>query len=228
MIDNISIVSILFDYPEKKYPTFYNNALKYFSKQNIHVARYSKLIESECYYTKLYFYKIEKLLEYVKNNIKTEFMLFLDATDTNFLKDPSNLEKDFKAFNCSILFCAEKGLWPPTEYNHLYSNKRTISDKKYLNSGAYIGYTEKIIEYLQIIIDDNRGHKDDQAKWAIQYLHKDDIVIDQECNIFFSSYLAKNDINFENQVPSLKNLNAYIVHDNGPWGDETLKIVSFL
>jgi hypothetical protein len=225
MINNISIVSILFECSEQRHPTFYNNAMKYFPKENIHVARYSKQIESECYYTKLYFYKIEKLVEYVKNNIKTEYILFLDAFDTNFLKDPSNLETEFKSFNCSILFCAEKGMWPPTDYNHLYSNKRVISEKKYLNSGAYIGYTKKIIEYLESIISDNRGHKDDQAKWAIQYLHKDDIVIDQECNIFFSSYLSKNDITFENKVPVLKNINACIVHDNGGHGEETLKLV---
>ena len=225
MITNISIVTILFDYPQHFCPTFYNNAKKYFLQENIHIAKFENLIQTNCYYTKLYFYKIEKLLEYVKNNIKTKYMLFLDATDTNFLKDPSNLETDFKNYNCSILFCAEKGLWPPTDYNKLYNNKRVISEKKYLNSGAYIGYTEKIIEYLESIINDNRGHKDDQAKWAIQYLHKEDIVIDQECNIFFSSYLSKNDIFFENQVPVLKNINAYIIHDNGPHGNETLKIV---
>ena len=225
MMTNISMVTIVFDYPQQFYPTFYNNAKKYFLNENIHIARFSELIESECYYTKLYFYKVERLLEYIKNNIKTELMLFLDATDTNFLKDPSNLETDFKNYNCSILFCAEKGLWPPTDYNHLYCNKRIISEKKYLNSGAYIGYTEKIIEYLENIINDNRGHKDDQAKWAIQYLHKEDIVIDQECNIFFSSYLSKNDVSFENQVPVLKNINACIVHDNGPYGEETLKLV---
>jgi hypothetical protein len=227
MINNISIVSVLFDYPEHYYPTFYNNAKKYFPLENIHVARYSKLMEFICYYDNLYFYKIEKLLEYVKDNIKTEYMLFLDATDTNFLKDPSNLETDFKNYNCSILFCAERGLWPPTDYNHLYSNKRVISEKKYLNSGAYFGYTKKIIECLEEIIQDPRAHKDDQAKWAIQYLHKEDIVIDQECNIFFSSYLNKNDVIFHDTHPSLNNLNAYIVHDNGGYTEDTLKLVPF-
>lgn len=228
MIENISIVSVLFNYPEHYYPTFFNNAKKYFLEQNIHIARYSNLIETSCYYNKLYFYKIEKLLDYIKNNIKTELMLFLDATDTNFLKEPSNLEKNFKELNCSILFCAERGLWPPTDYNYLYSNKRVVSEKKYLNSGAYIGYTAKIINYLEKIILDSRGHKDDQAKWAIQYLHNDDIIIDQECNIFFSSYLNKEDIIMCDNKPILNNLNACIVHDNGGYNDETLKLVPLL
>jgi len=228
MLDNISLVSVVFDYHTEYTPTFFNNAKKYFLKENIHVARFSNLINTQCYYEKLYFYKIEKLKDYVKNNIKTEFMLFLDATDTNFLKDPSNLEEDFKKHNCSILFCAEKGLWPPMDYNHLYSNKRVLSEKKYLNSGAYIGYTKKIVEYLEEIIQDQRGHKDDQAKWAIQYLHKEDIIIDQECSIFFSSYLNKNDVSFINNRPQLNKLDAYIVHDNGGYSENTLKLVPLL
>jgi hypothetical protein len=228
MNENVSIITVLFNYPQDYTPTFFNNAKKYFPLENLHIARFSNLIETTCYYEKLYFYKIEMLKTYIENNIKTEYIVFLDATDTNFLGDTGNLVEKFKKFNCSILFCAEKGLWPPTDYNHLYNNKTNIGEKIYLNSGAYIGYKDKLLNHLNDIINNPRGHKDDQAKWAIQYLQNTDIVLDQNCEIFFSSYLNKEDVVIENNKVLLKNYNACIVHDNGGYNDSTVKLVPLL
>jgi len=228
MIENISVVTVLFNYPDNYIPTFYKKAEEYFTKENIHIARFNNLIQTNCYYEKLYYYKIEKLREYIRENIKTDLMLFLDATDTNFITPPINLEEKFNQFNCSILFCAEKGLWPPTDFNHLYKNKRVVSEKKYLNSGAYIGYTKKILDHMENIITSPRGHKDDQAKWAIQYLQNEDIIIDQECKIFFSSYLNKSDVDILDNNPTLKALEACVVHDNGGYDEGTLKLVPLL
>jgi hypothetical protein len=228
MIDNISLVTVLFDYPDYYTPTFFNNAKKYFPENNIHVARFKKSIESTGYYDKLYHYKVIMLLEYIQKNIFTEHILFLDATDTNFIKDPLNVLDIFKTFNCSILFCAEKEMWPSSDYTHLYEKKPVISEKKYLNSGSYIGFTEKIKYYLNNIIQNPKGGPiDDQGKWTIEYLQNNDILIDQKSEIFFSSHLAKNEITFVNQVPTLKDINACIVHDNGGHGDKTLKLVPF-
>ena len=124
-MENIALITSLFDYPEYYLPTFYNNSLKYFDKKDIHIIRNNGLITNGSYYDKLYFYKIPKVLEYLKNNIfgKYEFVLFLDATDTNFYSSPKNIIEKFIDKNCSIIMGAEKGLWPPTSYTHLYDKK---------------------------------------------------------------------------------------------------------
>ena len=52
---NIALITALFDYPEYYEPSFYKNALKYFSSEDIHVVRNSGLITDGSYYDKLFF-----------------------------------------------------------------------------------------------------------------------------------------------------------------------------
>jgi hypothetical protein len=153
-MNKIALITALFDYPDYYQPSFYKNALKYFLPEDIHVIRNSGLITDGSYYDKLYYYKTVKVLEYIKTHIvgKYEYILFLDATDTNFIKSPEGIVERFKSLNCSIIMGAEKGLWPPTNYTHLYSNKRAINDSKYLNSGTYFGYTDKIIYHIKQVL----------------------------------------------------------------------------
>ena len=127
-MENIALITVLFDYPEDWMPKFYKNALKSFNAEDIHIVRHTNLIQTESYYDKLYYYKTVKLLDYINDNIigKYEYMMFLDATDTNFYGDPNNILDKFIPLNKSIVFCGERGLWPPTNYNHLYEEKRNI------------------------------------------------------------------------------------------------------
>ena len=226
----IALITALFDYPDYYKPSFYDNALKYFSPEDIHVVRNSGLIDGS-YYDKLYYYKTVKVLEYIKNNIvgKYDYILFLDATDTNFIKSPEGIIEKFELLNCSIIMGAEKGLWPPTNYTHLYDNKRAINDSKYLNSGTYFGYTDKIVYHLNDIIEkEYQTGIDDQGRWTIQYLLNDDIVIDQERDFFFSTLDTKHSVKIEGSDISLLNLGACIIHDNGPYTENTIKLTQFL
>lgn len=224
-------MTVLFDYPDYYQPTFYNNALKYFDEENIHVVRLNELVKEGGYYDKLFYYKVIGLLEYIESNVlgKYEYILFLDATDTNFITSPEHIIESFKEFNCSVLLGAEYGLWPVTNYTHLYDEKPKLSDKFYLNSGTYIGYTNKIVFHLKDIIDKKYQEGiDDQGRWSIQYLLNDDIKIDQKCEIFFSTYLSKKDVLIQNDIVTLKNINACIIHDNGPYGDDTIKLTNLV
>ena len=63
-MNKIALITALFDYPDYYQPSFYKNALKYFSPEDIHVVRNSGLIDGS-YYDKLYFYKTVKVLEYI-------------------------------------------------------------------------------------------------------------------------------------------------------------------
>lgn len=225
----VALVTVLFDYPEDWMPKFYNNALKFFNKEDIHIIRHSKLIETNSYYDKLYFYKTVKLLDYIKEKIKGhyDFLYFLDATDTNFYGNPINIIDNFKLLNKSIIFCGERGLWPPTDYNHLYENKRNLSPARYLNSGSYFGYVDKILYYLnEIIVKDLC--KDDQGSWSIQYLLNDDIEIDQECNFFFSTFNSKEHVKIEDNKVTLVGVNPITIHDNGPYTEDTIKLTEIL
>ena len=230
-MSKIAIITALFDYPDYYQPSFYNNALKYFSPEDIHVVRNSGLITDGSYYDKLYYYKTVKVLEYIQTSIvgKYDYILFLDATDTNFIKSPEGIIEKFKSLDCNIVMGAEKGLWPPTNYTHLYENKRVINESKYLNSGTYFGYTDKIVYHLKDIIEkEYQTGIDDQGRWTIQYLLNDDIIIDQERDFFFSTLDTKNSVKIEGSEISLLNLNAYIIHDNGPYTENTIKLTELL
>jgi hypothetical protein len=230
-MNKIALITALFDYPEYYQPSFYKNALKYFSPEDIHVIRNSGLITDGSYYDKLYYYKTVKVLEYIQTSIigKYDYILFLDATDTNFIKSPDGIIEKFKSLDCNIVMGAEKGLWPPTNYTHLYENKRIINESKYLNSGTYFGYTDKIIYHLKDIIEkEYQTGIDDQGRWTIQYLLNNDIIIDQERDFFFSTLDTKDSVKIEGGEVSLLNLNAYIIHDNGPYTENTIKLTELL
>jgi len=222
-MNKIALLSILFDYPDHHQPLFYNNALKYFKEDQIFVARFNNLVQGS-YYDKLYQYKIVHLYNYIKENLLNyEYILFGDAKDTNFYRDPSNIINDFKSYNCNIVFCAEINLWPAINQSHLYDNKPSSSVFKYLNSGLYFGYTEHILKHLENIIKEDRQPYDDQAQWAIEYLISDDIKLDQDRKIFFSTLEAKSDVIVEGNKYIIST-NPYMVHDNGPYNDNTIKI----
>jgi hypothetical protein len=230
-MENVALITALFDYPDYYEPTFYKNALKYFLPEDIHIVRNSGLITDGSYYDKLFFYKTVKVLEYIELNIvgKYDYILFLDATDTNFIKSPEGIVEKFNTLNCSVVMGAEKGLWPPTNYTHLYENKRVINDSKYLNSGTYFGYTDKIVHHLKDIIEkEYQNGIDDQGRWSIQYLLNDDIIIDQERDFFFSTLDTKDSIKIENNEVILLNLEACIIHDNGPHNENTIKLTQIL
>lgn len=230
-MNNIALLTSLFDYPAEWEPSFYKNASKYFDTNDIHISRNHSLIKNNAYYDKLYFYKIVKNLDYINEHIKNKYkyILFLDATDTNFITDPSDIITKFHELNCSIVMGAEKGLWPLTNFTYLYDYKPILTEYKYLNSGTYLGYTDQIIYHLENIICNNyHAGIDDQGHWTIEYLLCKDILIDQQQNFFFSTYQSKNNIHITNKDIILKNSSACIIHDNGGFDENTIKLTELL
>jgi len=228
---DIALITVLFDYPQNYNPIFFNNALKYFQKEDIHIIRHNNLLKGDSYYDKLYYYKIVKLLDYIEEHIinKYEYILFLDATDTNFYSSPENIINKFKQKNCSIIMGAEKCLWPPNSYTHLYENKNINSEYRFLNSGTYFGYVDKIKFHLEKIIkEEYENGIDDQGKWTIQYLLNDDIKIDSNCEFFMSSLNSKKNIKIIENKVIVTDYNPIIIHDNGPFNEETLKVTNLL
>lgn len=230
-MNKIALVTVLFDYPEYFSPSFYNNAKKFFQEKDIHIVRKSNLVKNGSYYDKLYYYKVVSLLEYIKEFLvgNYEYILFLDATDTNFLKSPENIIEKFTEMNCSLVMGSEKGLWPPTNYTHLYEEKKINSENKYLNSGTYFGLIDKIIFHLNDIIEkEYQTGIDDQGRWTIQYLLNDDIKIDYDNKFFFSTYENKERVEITEKGINILNSDAFIIHDNGPHTENTIKLTDIL
>jgi hypothetical protein len=230
MIQDLALVTVMFDYPADAKPLIYDNALKYFDEKDIHICRFNGLPADSSLYQKLYTYKITHLLPYIKEHIlgKYKYMLFVDAKDTNFYKDPRTIVEEFLTFNKSIVFCAEKELWPETQYTHLYSEKVRSGQFKFLNSGIYIGYVEKIVEHLETILkNDYQSKIEDQSTWTIHYLLNSDIEIDSEGTLFFSTHRNKDLVTIVDDKVILK-LSPYVVHDNGPFLEETVKVAHLI
>jgi hypothetical protein len=232
MLKDLAIVTVFFDYPEDSLPRIYNKAAKYFNSEDIHIVRLHGVPREASLYEKLYTYKIKQLLPYLQSHIegKYKYMLFVDATDTNFYKSPETIIETFLTFNKSIVFCAESELWPATSYTHLYDQKVRTGPFKFLNSGGYIGFTQDIIAHLENILEkDYEGKIEDQSTWTIEYLLHDDIELDTEGIIFFSTHLNKRYVEVEDtDKVGLLGISPYIVHDNGPYGEDTLKITHLL
>jgi hypothetical protein len=230
-MNNIALVTTFFDYPEYTMPCFMNNAKKYFKEEDIHIIRYfTENVTLNSLYEKLYIYKIVKNIEYYKKYLlgKYKYMIFADAKDTNFYRPPTDIIQVFEEFNCNIVFCGERGFWPPINEKYLYDTKEKNTDSFYLNSGLYIGYTDKIIEHMEIIIRQNRTVYDDQGHWTLEYLLNNDIKVDQESKIFFSTFETKNLITVSEDGTYVISSAPYMVHDNGPFGDTTLKIAHLI
>lgn len=225
--EKIALVTVLFDYPEHYMPSFYKNACKWFDEKDIHVFRFNNEVIGS-YYDKLRAYKIDKLKERL-DSLSYEYILFLDATDTNFVKEPVDIIDRFKEYGCNILMGAEKGMWPPTEFSGLYEQKKVTSSFRYLNSGTYFGYLYAVKWHLNNIIKSNyQNGIDDQGQWSIEYLLHDDIKLDTEQRLFYSTYQSKDGFVLEQGLVNFNYANPFIIHDNGGHDELTTKLTEYI
>ncbi len=104
--------------------------------------------------------KIIYLMEYLRKQDPDEIVLFTDAYDSFFVKDVSNLEKEFKAFDHELLFSSEDNyyfriqgvehLFLNRYYFYKYPQSESVYKKyRYLNSGGYMGYTKAILRVFE-------------------------------------------------------------------------------
>jgi hypothetical protein len=238
-MSNLILVTVLYNYPEYIQPIFHKSAKKSFNDNEIIVFRDNSDMDEQYklysnsqndYYSKLYYYKIIKLrdniIKYIKNN---DYLLFMDALDTGIVTDKNDILDKFKTFSCDIVMGAERGIWPPTKYVHLYNTNEL--DTPYLNSGTYIGSRDAIIDALDKMISHGRDDvSDDQGAWTRLFLINDaNIKLDYDRKIFFSTHESKellviNDNKFNGFVKHTPS----IIHDNGPFNEEkTFKLADF-
>ena len=112
--------------------------------------------------------------------------------------------------------------------NSQYKNEESVSSKKLdlIRNGVIVN--EITVTLKDIIEKEYQTGIDDQGRWSIQYLLNDDIIIDQERDFFFSTLDTKDSVKIEGNEVLLLNLDAYIIHDNGPFNDNTIKLTNIL
>lgn len=92
--------------------------------------------------------KIHYLRQELKSwpDLKDHIVLFTDSYDVVFCASPKEILSKFRDMRSEIVFSTEKTCWPDESKADEYP---TIdSDYKFLNSGGFIGYANKILEII--------------------------------------------------------------------------------
>jgi hypothetical protein len=97
-------------------------------------------------------FKFEVILNYLNSGeCKTKYFMYCDAIDVIFVDNPQKAINIFESFNCEALFMSTHST---DGYKCMPEVKKTIDkinggNKRYLNSGVYIGKTEFIKELFE-------------------------------------------------------------------------------
>ena len=135
--------------------------------------------------------KIRLLSEFLPN-IKTKYVLVMDADDVLVVRELSNLINEFEEYYCEILFNASNFFYPETE-DGFYKKKEDeiVNDFfNHLNSGCFLGKTVFVSELYNMASSyqdevTKKYHYSDQIiikKFYVDLFPK--IKIDHKCNIF--------------------------------------------
>lgn len=231
-MNKVAIISILFDYPEHFLPIFQSKLLKEIDNKDYFVIRYfseNDYIKNESYYFKFTHFRIVNFVEFIKKNILNnyDYFILLDATDVVYVGGIDTVPKIMEEYNCNILFGGERNLWPNTDYSYLYENKIINTPYKFLNAGVFCAKPQYFISHVENILKRNLLGLCDQGNWQIEYLLNSDIELDYNNKLVFNTYLAKEDIFFENNKIKFKINTPIFVHDNGGYNDDTIKLVDY-
>lgn len=111
--------------------------------------------------------KIHYLREELKSwpELKDHIILFSDSYDVVFAASPQEIIKKFREMRSEIVFSTEKTCWPDESLIEQYPTVET--EYKFLNSGGFIGYANKILEIIDTEIS---IESDDQLFYTNVYL----------------------------------------------------------
>uniref|UniRef100_A0A182JTM5 procollagen-lysine 5-dioxygenase n=1 Tax=Anopheles christyi TaxID=43041 RepID=A0A182JTM5_9DIPT len=172
-------------------------------------------------------YKINLLREALKpyRAEKDRLVLFTDSYDVLFLAPWAKIQEKFASFEASIVFGAEGFCWPDESLKSAYPPLEGRG-MRYLNSGLFMGYADKLYKLLKTPSKDT---EDDQLYYTKAYLDEE---LRKELNIKLDHMAAlfQNLNGVEEQVvlslePSEKEASLTnseystkpsIVHGNGP------------
>lgn len=94
---------------------------------------------------------------------KDLIVMFTDSYDVHVFETASQIVKKFKKMNARVLFGAEYFCSPDKKKAEKFPVVKT-GEKRFLNSGGYIGYVGDIYSILSFIINDLKIEVPDQKK----------------------------------------------------------------
>ena len=110
---------------------------------------------------------------------KNLIVMFTDSYDVHLFEGASKIVKKFRKFNAKVVFGAEYFCSPDKRKADSFPKVKD-DEKRFLNSGGYIGYVGDIYSILSYIINDLKIEMPDQKKCV--YL-PDDAV--EKIGLFF-------------------------------------------
>lgn len=128
--------------------------------------------------------KYKGILEYINHKNDDDIIIFLDGFDTKINKEPVELLRLFKSFNCKILFSKEIEVG----YNRVVFP--TCKNNIIANTGMYMGYVKELRKILSTLLKENCN--DDQVILNRNCKKFDFIKIDTQNVIFENIFLNKN------------------------------------
>ncbi|UJR36254.1 hypothetical protein I4U23_028985 [Adineta vaga] len=166
----------------------------------------------------------ENLVRY--KNDKTKIILFSDSYDVIFTQPPEFLLDKFRSFDSArIIFGAEDYCWPDKNLQYDYPLVES-NEKRFLNSGGFIGYASDIYEMItsKETIDDK---EDDQLFYTKIFLDeytrtKWSIVLDKRADIFMNLNGATDEVELPLINDEVYVHNSWtdsvpiVIHGNGP------------
>ncbi|XP_018655001.1 putative procollagen-lysine,2-oxoglutarate 5-dioxygenase [Schistosoma mansoni] len=163
--------------------------------------------------------------ELAKGDYKPDqLILFVDSYDVVFMQNVAKLLEEYEKFKSKVIFSAEEFCWPQPSLQSSYPEVKP-GEKRYLNSGGFIGPTANLIKIVnhEPIKDDD----DDQLYYTKIFLDSTsrtlyDIELDKTSRIFQNLNGAFSDVelHFNDVTGYLFNkifsTTPIIAHGNGP------------
>lgn len=163
-------------------------------------------------------------------------LLYTDSYDVVFTNGTTDIMKKYDNFNARVIFSAEGFCWPDHTLSKEYPTVGA-TEKRFLNSGGYIGVAKDIVEILNHKKVDNRD--DDQLYFTKIFLDKAlrlkwDIRLDTKSLIFqnLNGALGEVMLKFKGSRSFMYNVKtrqvSSLVHGNGPIKPEFNRLANYL
>lgn len=151
---------------------------------------------------------IRQALEAIKGVV-----VYADAYDCTLVNDIEQMERQFLASGKDVIFAAEKNCYPDAELAPAYSSAPT--DYRFLNSGCFIGHSDKVKAVLDDIKWDE--HNSDQLLITQYFLkNRDKITLDYHCEFFHCMFMAELDLTYGDRIKNhVTDTEPFIIHGNG-------------
>lgn len=163
-------------------------------------------------------------------------LMFTDSYDVVFTNTPEEIMKKFKKLDARVVFSAEGFCWPRRDLAGKYPTVKP-QEKRFLNSGGFMGYAKDILEIVNHKAVGNQD--DDQLYYTQIFLDKSlrdkwDMKLDTKSEIFQNLHgvLDDVDVKFVGSRSYLYNTKTgttpSVIHGNGPIKMEFNRIANYL